>query len=392
MMFIVALLLLLGFGFGSELNMLVDFTLKNNPRLKSYENLKKAFSYRSKYSLSLPNPQIAVALNNIDTEKFFPRKENPMSGFGFYLSQKYVLPVKRERQSRIFDQKVSEVERMKEVYKKDLIRDVKVLYWEFAYSFEMERILRDIRREIESLIDITEEKFRYGKALLSDLIMLKVEMLKVEERIAEARRIREVALKKIYALAGGEVPLKGTKLVLQPFPQDFDPEKNVKVRLTKETVEVLKREIERAKVDHYPDLFLSAGYVIRPEIPNLLTFRLGATIPVWYETREKMLVLEKNERIRSKLLELEDIKLRVTGDFRALESTYKIKKEILATVDREIEEKRKEIEALLIAYRYERTDIREILRAYRILWSLEFDRARLLKELNQTVAKAEALQ
>ena len=392
MMFIVALLLLLGFGFGSELNMLVDFTLKNNPRLKSYENLKKAFSYRSKYSLSLPNPQIAVALNNIDTEKFFPRKENPMSGFGFYLSQKYVLPVKRERQSRIFDQKVSEVERMKEVYKKDLIRDVKVLYWEFAYSFEMERILRDIRREIESLIDITEEKFRYGKALLSDLIMLKVEMLKVDERIAEARRIREVALKKIYALAGGEVPLKGTKLVLQPFPQDFDPEKNVKVRLTKETVEVLKREIERAKVDHYPDLFLSAGYVIRPEIPNLLTFRLGATIPVWYETREKMLVLEKNERIRSKLLELEDIKLRVTGDFRALESTYKIKKEILATVDREIEEKRKEIEALLIAYRYERTDIREILRAYRILWSLEFDRARLLKELNQTVAKAEALQ
>ena len=392
MMFIVALLLLLSFGFGSELNMLVDFTLKNNPRLKSYENLKKAFSYRSKYSLSLPNPQVAVALNNIDTEKFFPRKENPMSGFGLYLSQKYVLPVKRERQSRIFDQKVSEVERMKEVYKKDLIRDVKVLYWEFAYSFEMERILRDIKREIESLIDITEEKFRYGKALLSDLIMLKVEMLKVEERIAEARRIREVALKKIYALAGGEVPLKGTKLVLQPFPQDFDPEKNVKVRLTKETVEVLKREIERAKVEHYPDLFLSAGYVIRPEIPNLLTFRLGATIPVWYETREKMLVLEKNERIRSKLLELEDIKLRVTGDFRALESTYKIKKEILATVDREIEEKRKEIEALLIAYRYERTDIREILRAYRILWSLEFDRARLLKELNQTVAKAEALQ
>ncbi|MDQ7039261.1 MAG: TolC family protein [Aquificota bacterium] len=388
----ITLLLLLTFGFGSELKTLIDFTLKNNPRLKSYENLKMAFEYRSKFSLSLPNPQVAVAFNNLDTEKFFPRKENPMSSFGLYIAQRYVLPSKRLREARIYDQKVSEIDRMREVYEKDLIKEVKVLYWEFAYSFEMERILKDIKREIESLLEITEEKYRYGKALLSDLIMLRVEMLKVEEKIAEARRIREVALKKIYALAGGEIPLRGSPLEIQPFPKEFDPERNVRVRLTRETVEVLKRELERAKVEHYPDLFISAGYMIRPDIPDLITLRLGATVPIWYRDREKMLVLEKTERINSKLYELEDIKLRVTGDFRALESTYRIKKEILSTVEREIEEKRKEIDALLIAYRYERTDIREILRAYRILWSLEFDRARLIKELNQTVAKAEALQ
>jgi outer membrane protein TolC len=389
---LVALLLLLSFSSGSELDTLVKFTLKNNPGLKSYENLKEALEYRSKFYLSLPNPQIAVAFNNLDTERFFPRKENPMSGFGLYIAQKYVLPVKRVLQSRIFDQKAREVERRREVYEKDLIRELKVLYWEFAYSFEMERILRDIKEEIRGLLRITEEKFRYGKALLSDLIMLRVEILKVEEGIAEARRIRDVALKKIYALAGGEVPLKGSPLRIQPFPKGFDPERNVRVRLTKESIEVLRRELERAKVEHYPDLFLSAGYLIRPEIPNLITLRVGATIPVWYEAREKMLVLEKTERINSKLLELENIKLKVTGDFRALETTYRIKREILNTVEREIEEKRKEIEALLLAYKYEKTDIREILRAYRILWSLEFDRARLIKEINQTVARAEALQ
>ena len=392
-MTIVSLMLfLLSFGFSSELNRLIDFALANNPKLKSYENLKKAYIYRSKYSLTLPNPQVALALNNLDTERFFPRKENPMSSFGLYLAQKYVLPVKRKRQAEVFLKRAEEVSRMKEVYEKDLIRDIKVLYWEFAYSFEMERILNDIKKEIESLIDITEEKFRYGKALLSDLIMLRVEVLKVEEKIAEARRIREVALKKIYALAGGEFPLKGEGLSLQPFPEEFDPEKNVRVRLTRETLKVLEKELEKAKVEHYPDLFLSAGYMIRPDIPDLVTFRVGATIPVWYESREKMLVLEKRERISSKLLELEDIKLKVTGDFEALKASYKIKKDILSTVEKEIEEKKKEIEALLIAYRYERTDIREILRAYRILWSLEFDRARLLKELNQTVARAEALQ
>ncbi|HIC96839.1 MAG TPA: TolC family protein, partial [Aquificaceae bacterium] len=157
-------------------------------------------------------------------------------------------------------------------------------------------------------------------------------------------------------------------------------------------LDTIKREIERMQVEHYPDLFLSVGYSIRPDIPNLITLRLGLSLPLWKSKREDMLVLEKKERYGAKLLELEDIKLRVAGEFAALRESYLINMEILSTIEKEIEEKKKEIEALLIAYEYEKTDIREILRAYRALWSLEFDRARILKELNQIVAKAEALQ
>ncbi|MDQ7081968.1 MAG: hypothetical protein Q9N34_02460 [Aquificota bacterium] len=43
-----------------------------------------------------------------------------------------------------------------------------------------------MKTEIESLMDITEEKYRYRKALLSDLILLKVELLKVEEMLARS--------------------------------------------------------------------------------------------------------------------------------------------------------------------------------------------------------------
>lgn len=390
--FLLIVFIFVGIVRADELSKLIDFALKNNPKLKSFSNLKRSFDYRAKFSLSLPNPQLSFALNNIDTENYFPTKKNPMSSFGIFLSQKYTLPVKRSKSSQIFLQKAEEVDVKRERFEKELIKNLKTLYWDFSYSFEMERILRDIDREIRSLLDITEEKYRYGKTLLSDLLLLKVELLKVEERLAEARRLRETTLRRIYALAGGSLELKGSPIEALEFPERFDPEKNVEVKLMRENLKTAKREIERAKVEHYPDLFLSAGYGIRPDIPNLITFRVGVSLPVWKKKREDLLVLEKEEVYRSKLFELEDVKLRVKGEFEALMDSYRIGSEILSTIEREIEEKKKEIEALLIAYEYEKTDVREILRAYRILWSLELDRARIIKELNQIVAKAEALQ
>jgi outer membrane protein TolC len=387
----VLLVLIVDLSFGNELKRLIDFALENNPRLKSYKSLKKSFVYKAEFSKSLPNPQIAFALNNLDTDRYFPDKKNPMSSFGLYISQKYTLPIKREKSSEVFVQRSSEVDVMEEKFRKNLIKDLKVLYWEFSYSFEIEKILRDTEEEIKALIDITEEKYRYGKALLSDLILLRVELLKVKEMLAKAQRIRETSLERIQALAGGRIELKGLPLKTLNFPPDFNPERNVDVKLINQKLKTIKKEIERVKIEHYPDIFLSAGYAIRPDIPNLITLRIGFTVPLWKEKRENMLVLEKKELYSSKLLELEDVKLKVSGEFNALRDSYRISSDILSTVNREIEEKRKEIEALLIAYEYDRTDIREILRAYRLLWALELDRAKLIKELNQTVAKAEAL-
>ncbi len=157
---LIFLLFLTGNIYAGELEELIQFALKNNPKLKSYDNLVKSFQHRAEFSTALPNPQIAFAINNIDTEDWFPTKKNPMSSFGLYISQKYDLPTKRERSSLIFQQRSKEVEKQRIKYQKMLIRDLKILYWEFSYSFEMERILKDIEKEIASLMEITEEKSR----------------------------------------------------------------------------------------------------------------------------------------------------------------------------------------------------------------------------------------
>ncbi|HIQ30699.1 MAG TPA: hypothetical protein EYH49_00850, partial [Aquifex aeolicus] len=183
---LITLLSVVGFVAGADLNELIEFALENNPRIKSFDRLKKALAYRETFSRSLPNPVFSFGLNNIDTERYFPSKKNPMSGFGLFLSQKYVLPVKREKSAQILVGRQREIDRIRERFEKELIKKIKVLYWDFSYSFELRRILKGIENEIRALLDITEERYRYGEALLSDLILLKVELMKVEEKLSEA--------------------------------------------------------------------------------------------------------------------------------------------------------------------------------------------------------------
>lgn len=385
-------LILLKLSWSGELEELVEFALKNNPRIRSFDGIKLSTSYKRSFVESLPNPRLAFALKNLDTERYFPNKENPMSSFGISLSQTYVLPEKRRREAQILSEKETEILLRKEKYTKEVVKKIKVLYWEFAYTLQMERLLRDIEREVSSLLKITEERYRFGKALISDLILLKTQLLKVQEDLAQAKRLRSTSLERIYAIAGGRLELKGEELKVPEFLEGFEPERNVDIRLAKQEAQALRAEVERAKVEHYPDVSLSVEYEIRPDNPNLITLMVGIPLPIWRKRREDMLLLEKSELLSSKLLEVEETRLRVEGDFRSLEESYKVMKEQLSVVEKEIEEKRKEIEALLLAYRYERRELGDVLTAYRTLWSLELDRIRLLKELNQTVAEAEALQ
>ncbi|MDQ7081967.1 MAG: hypothetical protein Q9N34_02455 [Aquificota bacterium] len=55
-------------------------------------------------------------------------------------------------------------------------------------------------------------------------------------------------------------------------------------------------------MEHYPDLFLSASYGIRPDMPNLITLKVGFTLPVWKKRREDLLVMEKKEKYNAKAL------------------------------------------------------------------------------------------
>ncbi|WP_461828714.1 TolC family protein [Aquifex sp.] len=380
-----------GFLFASQLEELIKITKENNIFLKSFENRIKSKLYKREFYLSLPNPELRFTLRNFDTDEIFPRKENPMGSYSVGFSQKYPLFKKRFLSSQVLEAEAKRERALKILYAERILLQLKERYYELLLEWERERYLRKVLGEIKKLKEITEEKYTYGRALLSDILFLKAESLKVETRIKRAIAKRKRLEKEIHYLLGKEMELRYEPLNLKEFPPIENLEGSPYVALKRTEAEVLKRKLKRTGVEHLPDLRFFAEYSVRPWLPDLFSVGLALTIPLYYKKRERFLVLEASEMLRAKLTELRDTKLRVKESLEGLKEEYELLMEVLLKLEEEIETKKKEIEALLLAYQYDRTDIREVLRAYRILWNLEIERYSLVAQLNKIVAKAEEL-
>ncbi|MFN4013577.1 MAG: TolC family protein [Aquificaceae bacterium] len=358
-----------------ELENLINYALKNSPRLKVYQSMIESTNYREKYSKSLPNPSLSIGLNNLPLNRPYPSKYEPMSSLSVGISQMYVLPIKREREALLALKERLALLEEEELLKRELIKDIKLSYLEWLYTFKKEDVLKRIKGEIDALYKLAEESYKYGRANLSDLLFLKGEQLKVEGEVEKVRLERDSKKEELDYLVGKSFELKGEEIT---FERESFPEVNLNesfyIKRLKAQRERLVAEVERRKVEYLPDLELMAEYMIRPSLENMFSIKVGVSLPLWKSKREDLLVLEKLEEVRAKDWEIENTRLELKRSLNSLRIEYKRLKEILKWTEELIEEKKREIKALELAYKYQKADLRDLLRLYRELWELEINK------------------
>lgn len=358
-----------------ELENLIDYALKNSPRLKVYQSMIESTKYRETYSKSLPNPSLSVGLNNLPLNRPYPNKYEPMSSLSIGISQMYMLPIKREREALMALKERLALLEEEELLKRELIKDIKLSYLEWLYTFKREDVLNRIKREIDTLYKLAEENYKYGKANLSDLLFLKGEQIKVESELEKVKLERESKKEELDYLVGKRFELKGEEVYFkrEEFPE-VNLDENLYIKRLKAQREKLVAEVERRKVEYLPDIELMAEYMIRPSMENMFSLRAGVSLPIWKSKREDLLVLEKLEEVKAKDWEIENTRLELRKTLNSLKIEYGRLKEILKWTEELIEEKEKEIKALELAYRYQKADLRDLLRLYRELWELEMNK------------------
>lgn len=358
-----------------ELENLIDYALKNSPRLKVYQSMIESTNYREKYSKSLPNPSLSIGLNNLPLNRPYPSKYEPMSSLSVGISQMYVLPIKREREALLALKERLALLEEEELLKRELIKDIKLSYLEWLYTFKKEDVLKRIKGEIDALYKLAEESYKYGRANLSDLLFLKGEQSKLEGEVEKVRLERDSKKEELDYLVGKSFELKGEEIT---FERESFPEVNLNesfyIKRLKAQRERLVAEVERRKVEYLPDLELMAEYMIRPSLENMFNIKVGVSLPLWKSKREDFLVLEKLEEVRAKDWEIENTRLELKRSLNSLRIEYKRLKEILKWTEELIEEKKREIKALELAYKYQKADLRDLLRLYRELWELEMNK------------------
>ncbi len=191
-----------------ELESLIDYALKNSPRLKVYQSMIESTKHRETYSKSLPNPSLSVGLNNLPLNRPYPNKYEPMSNLSIGISQMYMLPIKREREALMALKERLALLEEEELLKRELIKDIKLSYLEWLYTFKREDVLNRIKREIDTLYKLAEENYKYGKTNLSDLLFLKGEQIKVESELEKVKLERESKKEELDYLVGKRFELK----------------------------------------------------------------------------------------------------------------------------------------------------------------------------------------
>jgi len=298
-----------------------------------------------------------------------------MSNLSIGISQMYMLPIKREREALMALKERLALLEEEELLKRELIKDIKLSYLEWLYTFKREDVLNRIKREIDTLYKLAEENYKYGKANLSDLLFLKGEQIKVESELEKVKLERESKKEELDYLVGKRFELKGEEVYFkrEEFPE-VNLDENLYIKRLKAQREKLVAEVERRKVEYLPDIELMAEYMIRPSMENMFSLRAGVSLPIWKSKREDLLVLEKLEEVKAKDWEIENTRLELRKTLNSLKIEYGRLKEILKWTEELIEEKEKEIKALELAYRYQKADLRDLLRLYRELWELEINR------------------
>lgn len=374
MLLMIFALLIISLSRAVELEELIKHALENSQTLKTYKHMKRSAEYREVYLKSLPNPSISVGFNNIPINRPYPSKYEPMSSFSIGISQMYMLPVKRERESFTARMEGEVFKLQEELARRELIRDIKLKYLEWVYAKKKEDLLRNILSEIRSIEKLTEENYKLGKASLSDLLSLKAEALRVEREIKNLMEERRLIKTEIDSLVGKNIELRGEEPKIEEIDlKEIDEDKSPYLRVVWAEVERLKAEVERRKVEYLPDLELMAEYMIRPGLDNMFSLRASVSLPLRRSRRENLMVLEKLEDLKAKEQELEKVRLQVKRDINSLRIEEERIRELQSLTEELRREKERELKALQVSYSFGKADFRDILRLYRELWELRMN-------------------
>ncbi|ADO46168.1 MAG: TolC family protein [Hydrogenobacter thermophilus] len=391
-MFFVLFLCLLSLSWAGELEKLIWYALENSPRIKQYEKLLQSFEYRERYVKSLPNPSVFAGLSNLPVNRPYPNSKEPMSAFSIGFSQVYTLPVKRELEAKVAREQKLQTQAGMLLLQKELIRDIKLRYLEWLYTFKKESLLRAIKESVDALESSTRENYRYGRATLSDLLSLKGEKIRVQKLLIEVKQDRERLKNEIDALVGASFELKGEEINLQgPDFESIDLQKSPYLREKYAKLRELEAQLERKRVEHLPDIELMVEYMARPSMSDMFSVRIGFSLPVWKSRREDLMVLEKREEIQASREEIKNMELELKRAISNLRVDYESKREFLKLTQELINQKKEELKALELAYRYSRADFRDLMRLYRELWELELNRLDLELRLKSIPIELEAL-
>lgn len=294
-----------------------------NPAISSAQKLVEAQRHRVVQAGALPDPTVSVSYMG-DAIPFKTQSMDPSSYRGITAMQMLPLGGKRELRREVARKEVGATEADELAVTRRLMADAKAAYYDYFYYGKALEITNRNKARLEQLADISEARYKVGKAMQSDVLRAHVEVSMLLQRAITLEQQRETAAARLNTLMGNSTdsPLPPATDVkkdslpsfpsLTPVAEANDP----MLQKEQSMVERNKLAISLARKEYVPDLSVGYMYQQRPGMPDMYGMQFSVNIPIFYKSKQR----EGVEQAKLELASAEE-----SHESRKLELAYELK-------------------------------------------------------------------
>ncbi len=391
--FLLSVLALPGWALELDLSLerAVALALENNPEIRLARKDVEASEARILQAEALPNPEILL------TNEAIPwsfRGGEPEISLGIFQTLEF--PGKRRLRKNIF-RKAGEISRAElERVRLVVTARVKKSYLRAAFSqaviARLESLL-DVLAQYQEMADI---RFKAGEVTATDVFRGRLEVLKVQNEIIEARRAGRADLVELEILLGAELDMLTrltSELAFVPFSTSLEEVENEAE--DRPSLSALSLESERAKAaielarkQLYPDF--SLGFLAPSKSFSAWGIEVGAALPI-FRKKQTGEMREAEALYEESLISLEAQRRKVRMRIRSAYSDVEAAGERLELFEKSL---LGEAEDMLLAaineYRFGTSGSLAVFDVYRIYKETFLEHLKTLLDYRLSLAELEA--
>ena len=265
-----------------------------NPAIASAQKLVDAQRKRVVQAGALPDPTVSVSYMGSATP-FETMDGDPSSYRGITAMQMLPLGGKLALKRQMAQTEVAAAEADDLSVTRRLTADAKAAFYDYFYYSKALEITNRNKARLEQLADISEARYKVGKAMQSDVLRAHVEVSMLLQRAITLAQQRETAAARLNTLMGRApaAPL--------PAPAEISKESLPAINLLSSTanandpmlhkeqsmVERNKIAVTMARKEYIPDLSVGYMYQQRTGMPDMYGMQFTVNIPVFYKSKQR---------------------------------------------------------------------------------------------------------
>jgi cobalt-zinc-cadmium efflux system outer membrane protein len=256
---------------------------------------------------------LGLAVANLPVNSFAFDQE-PMTGKKILLMQMFPFPGKLGLKEDIADYQAQVVEQQVEELKNNLIKNVKLTYYNLFLIDKTIEIVEKNKTLLQQFVQVAETKYSVGKGLQQDVLKAQVELSKLSDKLISLQQKRNTFVFQFNKLLNRDIgSIVGKTAELNKSESQFTPDELHELGLKHRPllkswqllIEKSKSANKLAKLDYLPDFSLGAAYTQRDDLSSgmkmydFFSVELKVSLPLYFYKKQSKKAEETQLMINS---------------------------------------------------------------------------------------------